>query len=125
MRERDGPVLRVERARGQVSAADQWQHLGAQLEAGRDQVSGPVEADRRRLVELVGLGRVYAKLQRQRVHRPVLVLEQDVHEPRAQVRRSRLPRTYDTGASRATSLRAKRTIIIIIDTDGSYNNILL
>lgn len=95
--ERDGPVLRLERARGQVSAADQRQHNGAQLAAGREQVSGPIEAGGRRLVQLVRLGRVRAERQRQRVRGPVPLLEQDVHEPGAQVRRRRLPRAHRTG----------------------------
>jgi len=99
VRERDGPVLRMERTRGQVSTADQRQHPGTQLEAGRHQVSGPIAAGRRRLVQLVDVGRVHAKRQRQRVRRPVFVFEQNVHEPRAQVRRRRLPRTYRAGAS--------------------------
>lgn len=98
MRERHGPVLRMERARGPVPAADQRQHTGAQLAAGRDQVPGPVEARGRRLVQLVTVDGVRAKRQRQRVRgRPVPVLEQGVHEPRAQVRRRRLSRTYSTG----------------------------
>lgn len=75
MHELHGPVLRLERTRGQVSAADQRQHTGAQLETGRDQVPGPVAARRRRLVQLVGLGPVHAKPQRQGVCRPVSVFQ--------------------------------------------------
>lgn len=84
MRERHGPVLRMERARGQVPAADQREHPGAQLETGRRQVPGPIEAGGRRLVQLVGVVGVRPERLRQRDgRRPVSVLEQDVLEPRA------------------------------------------
>jgi len=37
--ERDGPILRMERARRQVPTADKRQHHGTQLATGRYQVS--------------------------------------------------------------------------------------